>query len=1025
MALPFTTMSTRLSELAAGSAAAPTAWPRFCSDAEVARWRIRLDAASGAERLRASVALAWHLRQRDTPAALQLVASAARALASKPSANPGLMARLALVRGEAHWLGAEVDPALQAIDEALSEFTSAGDPIGCSDAHWLRAWVAVEQGDLERRDRELEASGDFALQAGDPLRAELAQAALARSAVFRDLGAAIDRWGSRYLGRELDMEPSLAAWVADFCALVASKSQRMGSAVAYGIRMHQAALASGQLQRAITAATNIGFDLTRLNDHESALEWMQRGLDLARAKGWPASLAVCLSETAETQRQLGRLDAAQELLDESLQALEPLGPSRWRALAHNYLGDVALDRDDPGEALVQFDQLETLARALDQADLQAIAARGRAHALGGLSRVEEALAAAARALELSQQQRDAYNQIAALRVMADLQRRQPSGGNALDLLTEALAIAADIEGYTTPPDLLEEAAREHAERGDMAAAYRLLQAAIGAREQIYSEQATQRAVALQIRRETEAMRAEAEQQRQLAEAEARRSATLQEAKSTLERLGSIGQAITATLSMDALLELLARQIRELLAADSFGIYLLDEAGGSLSSALLVEQGRPLPPDRFALDSPTRHAARCARERSEIALQREAEDGDPSQVIGSLPTLSALFAPLLIGERLLGVMTVQSLRAGAYGERERLIFRSLAAYGAIALDNADAYRQLERAHGELGLLGELSAQLQACPGIDEAHACIGRFARRLFPGSRGALRVADAPGEAWRDVAAWGAADPPLLPTGASCAALRMCQPRWSAAADAAPCDQAACTVPTPGRACLPMLAEGAVFGLLAVEFGAALDSAGGDRRYPLAVALAEQSALALANLRLREALREQSIRDPLTATFNRRYLDETLLREIARCERSGATLAVAMIDVDHFKPFNDRHGHAAGDRVLAAVGRVLREVFRRSDIVCRYGGEEFAVLLPDVAEPAAMQRATDLLGAVRRLRLEWGGTPLEPVTVSIGLALFPRDGGSPAALLAAADAALYRAKQAGRDRLVTTCAPVA
>lgn len=1017
-------MSEQSSDLAGGSALPPTAWPRFCSDADVAHWRSRRDAGSGLELLEASTALAWYLRQRDTGQAMHLAGVVEQSLDGFPASAVGLRARLALVRGEAHWLGAEVGPAIQAVDAALAGFAAVGDFAGCSDAHWLGAWVAVEQGDLERRDSELERSERFARQAGDALRGELAQAALARSAVFRDLGAAIDRWGGRYLGRELDMDPSLVTWVADFCALVASKSQRMGSAVAYGVRMHQAATASGQLQRAITAATNIGFDLTRLNDHESALEWMQRGLDLARAKAWPASLAVCLSETAETQRQLGRLDAAQELLDESLQALEPLGPSRWRALVHNYLGDVALDREDPAAALVQFDQLDTLARALDQADLQAIAARGRAHALGGLGRFDEALAAAGRALELSQQQRDAYNQIAALRVMADLQRRQPSGGDgsALELLSEALAIAAEIEGYTTPPDLLEEAAREHAGRGDPTAAYRLLQAAIGAREQIYSEQATQRAVALQIRRETEAMRAEAEQQRQLAEAESRRSAALQEAKSTLERLGAIGQAITATLSMDALLDLLARQIQELLAADSFGIYLLDQAGGSLSSALLVEQGRLLAPDRIALDSPTRHAARCARERSEIALQREAEDGDPSQLRGSLPTLSALFAPLLIGERLLGVMTVQSLRTGAYGERERLIFRSLAAYGAIALENADAYRQLERAHGELGLLGELSAQLQACPGIEEAHACIGRFAARLLPGSRGVLRIADTPGDTWRDVSTWGESQPVLLVPGASCAALRMCQPRWSAAADAPPCDQVACAPSGPARACLPMLAEGAVFGLLVVEFAATGDSAGSDRRYPLAVTLAEQSALALANLRLREALREQSIRDPLTATFNRRYLDETLLREIARCERSGATLALAMIDVDHFKPFNDRHGHAAGDRVLAAVGRVLRDVFRRSDIVCRYGGEEFAVLLPDVAEPAAMQRATELLGAVRRLALEWAGMPLAPVTVSIGLAFFPRDARTPVALLAAADAALYRAKQGGRDRLVATAA---
>ncbi len=1001
------------------SAVADPAAQRFARDEVLRRLRAAVERTHGPARLQAQVGLAWQLRQREGDKAAVIAAEALSALDAHNDPDGRLRARLGLVDAEIHWLAADLDRASAAADAALSSFAVAGDARGRSDAHWLRAWIAVDRGDLARRDSELEASIAAAAEADDALRVELAEAALARSAVFRDLDAALARWGGRYLGRELDMDPSLAVWVADFCALVASKSQRIGPAVAYGVRMHQAALATGQIQRAITAATNIGFDLSRLNDHDSALEWMQRGLDLARAHRWPASLAVCLSETAETQRQLGRLDAAQELLDEALLALAPLGRSRWRALVLNYLGDVALDRNDHAQALTHFDALQTLAGALEQADLQSIAARGRAHALGGLGRLGEAMTAAAMALDLARRQGDAYNQIAALRVLADLHRRRRQGedGVALEHLEEALTIAARIEGYVTPPDLLEEAAREHAARGEFRAAYRLGLDAIAARERIHSEHATQRAVALQIRQETEAVRAEAEQQRRLAESEARRAAVLEETTRTLERLGAIGQAITSTLSLDAVLTLLARQIRELLDADSFGIYLLEDDGRRMASALLVEAGVALPADVVALDSPTRHVARCARERRELLLERAAPDGDPSQVSGSLATLSALFAPLLSGQRLLGVMTVQSLRARAYGERERLIFRSLAAYGAIALDNAAVYRQLEQAHAEVGALGRLSAQLQGCPTTADALAALVGCAGQLFADSRGALFLAGAEEQGWHWAAGWGSGNPPraLAPDG--CEALRTGQPAWSSVAA-----QRCSHPPSPAawaedaRACLPIVADGVVFGLLVIEFpGAAPASA--DRRFPLATALAEQTALALANLRLREALREQSIRDGLTGVYNRRYLDATLARELARAARSRGTLAVAMVDIDHFKAINDGHGHAAGDRVLRVVAATLQSVFRSSDVVCRYGGEEFLVLVCDAAPAQVVERCERLLDSLRALDLHHAGRAIGRLTASVGLGFFPRHGESAEALVGAADAALYAAKQGGRDQL--------
>jgi diguanylate cyclase (GGDEF)-like protein len=182
--------------------------------------------------------------------------------------------------------------------------------------------------------------------------------------------------------------------------------------------------------------------------------------------------------------------------------------------------------------------------------------------------------------------------------------------------------------------------------------------------------------------------------------------------------------------------------------------------------------------------------------------------------------------------------------------------------------------------------------------------------------------------------------------------------------------------------------------------------------------VAEQFALALANVRLRETLRGQSIRDPLTGLFNRRYMEETLDRELSRAERGRRALSVVLLDIDRFKHFNDTFGHEAGDTVLASLGALLRSVSRASDVACRYGGEEFALILPEASLQDARRRAEEIQDAIRGLRVSHGGRPLEGVRCSMGVAAFPEHGEAGGALLRAADAALYRAKREGRDQVV-------
>ena len=172
-------------------------------------------------------------------------------------------------------------------------------------------------------------------------------------------------------------------------------------------------------------------------------------------------------------------------------------------------------------------------------------------------------------------------------------------------------------------------------------------------------------------------------------------------------------------------------------------------------------------------------------------------------------------------------------------------------------------------------------------------------------------------------------------------------------------------------------------------------------------------------------LKELSIRDVLTGLFNRRYLEETLAREINRSARKELALGVMMIDIDHFKHFNDRYGHAAGDELLRQLGAALRAHVRGSDVACRYGGEEFILVLPESSLEVTLKRAEQLLEVVRRLQVNYEGQPVGRVTISVGVAVTPDHGATSEAVLKAADAALYRAKDEGRDRVVVARADMA
>lgn len=338
-------------------------------------------------------------------------------------------------------------------------------------------------------------------------------------------------------------------------------------------------------------------------------------------------------------------------------------------------------------------------------------------------------------------------------------------------------------------------------------------------------------------------------------------------------------------------------------------------------------------------------------------------------------------------------------------------------------------EVDRSNQEINLIGRMVELLQVCQNLEEAYPVIRQFGARLFKGVDGAVFLVNPSSNLLYQVANWGgelATETVFSPQ--DCWALRRGRRHLASSGGDLGSDPPCRHLQSRQEGvflCHPLVAQGDYIGLfhlqrLSEADGAAADEAqapglGSDQ---LAASFAENISLALANLRLRESLRHQAIRDPLTGLFNRRYLQETLERELYRVQRKQAGLGVIMLDVDHFKQFNDTYGHEAGDRLLAVLGRYLRTAIRAEDIACRYGGEEFLLVLPEINKDSLAERAEAIRAGAPELEVEYHGQLLTGITISLGLAWFPEHGTTGEQLVEAADKALYRAKRTGRNRVV-------
>jgi len=345
--------------------------------------------------------------------------------------------------------------------------------------------------------------------------------------------------------------------------------------------------------------------------------------------------------------------------------------------------------------------------------------------------------------------------------------------------------------------------------------------------------------------------------------------------------------------------------------------------------------------------------------------------------------------------------------------ERKLAEAALAEAKAALE--EKVRELEQRHQEMTLFSQMQAALQNCSLEEETYQVLAQYAGQLFPAVGGALYQMSPAGEMnlivdWSNAEERELADEIKKLRCEDCARMELMPGEKFRQ-----CSHALENHPKYQLICIPMYLQGMIWGQFQLVMLPGKETSQIEK---LASSVVQQLLLTVENLRLRESLRSQAIHDPLTGLYNRRYLEAALESEVSRAGRKGVTVALMMLDIDHFKKFNDSWGHEAGDIVLRQLGIFLQTNVRNEDIACRYGGEEFLIILPEIGQEKVAQRAEELRTGVHELcagtEYPWQGR----LSISLGVAIFPYDGQSAQAVLQAADQALYQAKRAGRDRVV-------
>jgi diguanylate cyclase (GGDEF)-like protein len=387
-------------------------------------------------------------------------------------------------------------------------------------------------------------------------------------------------------------------------------------------------------------------------------------------------------------------------------------------------------------------------------------------------------------------------------------------------------------------------------------------------------------------------------------------------------------------------------------------------------------------------------------------------------VGGIDYITQPFNEAEVLARVTAHLTIHGMRRQLQTQNQRL--------ESEVTERKYAEEALQLYNHQLAVLNEFSTLLQMCGTEQDTYDVFASICAQLFPFDSGVIAMFDDDLTSAKEVAAWGMVSPSPFFTEKAPETLRqilsdegllkLCREEcayWGK-----------CPQNMYGCLGFPIVTDEGTTGMVSILISPPESGYSGqawqqilEQRRQIAYRMIEYYALALTNLRLRERLRLESIHDVLTGLYNRRYMEDSLNREINRAIRQKISTAILVLDIDNFKSFNDTYGHEAGDMVLQALGALLQRNIRGGDIACRYGGEEFLLILPDASLESATQRANELLKQVRRLRFTYQDTSIQ-ITASIGVSALPDHAQKFETLIRAADVALHRAKENGRNQVM-------
>ncbi len=390
--------------------------------------------------------------------------------------------------------------------------------------------------------------------------------------------------------------------------------------------------------------------------------------------------------------------------------------------------------------------------------------------------------------------------------------------------------------------------------------------------------------------------------------------------------------------------------------------------------------------------------------------------DPRYIAGNPATRSELSIPLMVREEVVGVLDCQSDKLDAFDQETIDLLTLFSTQASIALQNAELYTLEQRKATQLEAINAIARQSTAVLELGELMEKVCRVIVQSFEVDHVAILLKEEDKLALRAHAGRLTLAMPIgsvLPAGTGLCGRALMTGKTVVENDvSAVIGYVAGVKEAEAEMCIPLIAFGEPLGVLALDSGTA--NVFRDEDVQTLESVADMCATAIQNAHYFERVRQMAYLDGLTGIFNRRFFELRIMQEIERANRYELTLSVIMLDIDHFKRINDEFGHLLGDEVLKQISRLCSQHLRKPDVLCRFGGEEFAILLPETTGESALAAAEKLRQMVASF--PFPGIP-RPVTFSAGVAEFPRNGRTRDELVQAADAALYASKQGGRDRV--------